>query len=182
MRSFLIAFTLMLVATALAMSPAGAAKYKWVDDEGATHYSDTPPPGHAPEDVELKDAELPEITPAAPYLPAVKLSPAGTSNSKKSALKYSVQILSPENDAALRNNAGTVSVSVRVDPPIEDKGVVVLMMDGKPVGKNSTGSFTLQNVDRGTHTLSARLESNRGAVLAESSSISFTLKRHSSLF
>jgi hypothetical protein len=47
-RYFLI--SLMLV---LAMTPGGAAVYRWVDDKGVTHYSETPPPDKKAKEVEL---------------------------------------------------------------------------------------------------------------------------------
>lgn len=55
---------LVLIAV-LAVAPAGAELYKWVDADGNVHYSDTPPPANA------KKAERKKLTdkPSAPSLP-----------------------------------------------------------------------------------------------------------------
>ncbi len=50
----------------LAMGTAGAQIYKWKDDKGVTHYSDTPPPPTARQAVELKTYVTTSITQALP--------------------------------------------------------------------------------------------------------------------
>lgn len=52
------AHALAVLAVALAL-PAAAELYKWVDEKGVTHYSETPPP-----DANAKRIELPPAAPA----------------------------------------------------------------------------------------------------------------------
>jgi arsenate reductase-like glutaredoxin family protein len=58
-----LAFPVLLM---LAASLAGAQVYKWKDEKGITHFSDTPPPPTAKQPTELKTVDAP----SAPPLPA----------------------------------------------------------------------------------------------------------------
>lgn len=50
----------------LAIGTAGAQVYKWKDEKGVTHYSDTPPPPTAKQAAELKTYATGPATPALP--------------------------------------------------------------------------------------------------------------------
>jgi len=56
---------ILMLATALAVAPAGAELYKWTDADGNVHYTDTPPPAGA------KNSERKKLTdkPSAPSMP-----------------------------------------------------------------------------------------------------------------
>jgi hypothetical protein len=45
----------LLIAAALAAAAAGAHVYKWVDEKGVTHYSETPPQGRRAEEVKVPE-------------------------------------------------------------------------------------------------------------------------------
>ena len=54
-----------LLAIAFAVAPAAHAIYKWVDEKGVTHYSQTPPPDGKAQKVEVKPSGAPP-RPASP--------------------------------------------------------------------------------------------------------------------
>ena len=49
----------------LAAPPASAEVYKWVDEKGVTHYSETPPPGRKSGALPIKPAPPAEAVPSA---------------------------------------------------------------------------------------------------------------------
>lgn len=67
------ALLLVLGWLALGALPADAAVYKWVDAEGRTHYSSTPPPG-----ADAKPVVIREDPPPPPSAPAPGQPPAGS--------------------------------------------------------------------------------------------------------
>ena len=92
------------------------------------------------------------------------------------------EILSPADDAAVRSNAGTLTVLVRVDPQIQDGHRLQLLLDG--VSSATAGrkpEFRLENVDRGTRTLQLQIIDDSGHVLFTGPQSTFHLLRHSRL-
>ncbi|HMW29814.1 MAG TPA: DUF4124 domain-containing protein, partial [Plasticicumulans sp.] len=69
------ALLLVLGWLALGALPADAAVYKWVDAEGRTHYSSTPPPGADAKPVVIREDPLPP--PAAGSPPAAPPAAGG---------------------------------------------------------------------------------------------------------
>jgi 23S rRNA pseudoU1915 N3-methylase RlmH len=45
---------MILASCALALVAVGATIYKWVDEKGVTHYSETPPPGQKSQEIEVR--------------------------------------------------------------------------------------------------------------------------------
>ncbi len=90
-------------------------------------------------------------------------------------------ITSPESGENLRDNAGNVSISVRLEPRLKQGHRLQVVMDGKPVGNASGGAVRLENVDRGEHVLRARIIDGAGEPLQESEPTTFMLHRASKL-
>lgn len=153
----------------------GAGIYKSVDEEGHVTFSDTQTPGA--EEIEKKDIPtVPTRVPQADF--------SGDSNEtddeKEATSRYdSIAIVSPENDTAIRENSGQVSVSVSVQPALAEAHQIVLYMDGTEAARSRSPIFQFSNVDRGTHTLTAAVVGSDGNEIIRSDSISFTLHRHS---
>ncbi len=96
------------------------------------------------------------------------------------AIRYQLQILSPAADEAIRNNAGTVSVTVEAEPALQPGHFYQLLLDGEPFGApGEQTSFQLSNVDRGTHQLAVAVVDAQERVLQQSESRSFHLIRTS---
>lgn len=154
----------------------GAGIYKYVNPDGGVEYSDQPREGAAKVEV----APLQTYTP--PPLPKIKRLPEGK---PQPGISYQISIASPQPGATVRENTGKVKVKLRVKPPLEvaSKYVPQLLLDGQPVAKTSAGlHYTLANVDRGTHTLQARLLDPSGTPVAHSETVTFYMRRISILF
>lgn len=57
---------LLLLAGLALQADAQGGLYKWMDEKGVVHYSDTPPPGKAGGKMQVKPPPSPDKTPAAP--------------------------------------------------------------------------------------------------------------------
>ena len=90
-------------------------------------------------------------------------------------------ITGPEAGENLRDNAGNVHISVRIEPGLQPGHRLQVLLDGKPVGPLSGGGIQLENVDRGEHELRAVIVGAGGQSLQESAPSSFMLHRVSKL-
>jgi hypothetical protein len=156
---------------------AVAGIYKYVTPDGRVEYSDQPREGAA--EVEV----TPLQTYAPPPLP--KKMTTETQSQARATTAYQVSIMTPQDDATVRENTGRVVVSLQVVPSLEEDSnyTLQLLLDGQPVGRASTRlKYTLTDVDRGTHTLQAKLLNPLGTSVAQSEVITFYMRRMSILF
>ena len=169
MRAIL--FTLMSVACAVAFS---ATVYRWVDENGVTHYSDQP----------HENAE--KVTISAPQtFSAPHQSQSSNSSSRPAAPAgptYSCSITQPANDDTFSNTTAVITTA-QANPAPRQGDKVVLMFDGLKVQNFPAGggAFQLTNLDRGTHTVQAQVEDSTGKVVCQSSTVSFTVLQPSVL-
>ena len=153
---------------------AAAAVYKWVDREGTVHFSDTPREGSEEVHIAPPQTYTPERLPPITPRPEVPAAPADYTR---------FDLASPSADQTLRDNTGAVNVNFALDPPLKvGRGHrLVVLLDGKPQPPVKDTSLTLQNVDRGTHSLQGQIVDGRGQVLMNSATIQFHLHRQSIL-
>lgn len=154
-----------------------AELYKWVNKDGETVYSDTPP------NDTTEPIKLPEIsvTPAVKYKPRQK--PEQTSEKDTKAINYTdFKIQRPVNNAIIRDNPGNLSVSLSLQPDLAADHSINVLLDGQVLIQNHKRlSAQLNNIDRGSHSLSAQVVDKNGKVIISSNSVSFTLLRYSKL-
>ena len=150
-----------------------ATVYRWVDENGVTHYSDQP---H--ENAEKVHVAAPQTfqAPPAPRVPTQNAQPARSSPS------YQCQVVAPANDDTFPN-AQSVTTSVQVAPALQNGDQVFLLMDGARVPGFPTqgGSFTISPIDRGQHTLQAVVQDASGKLVCQSPNVSFTVLQPSVL-
>lgn len=161
---------LLIVVLLLMPLVAGAEVYKWTDAFGKVHYSDKP---HEATD---KPIDLPEsMIYKAPAKPKFKLDKPQT----KTAYKFyqSFKIVSPQNDGTVRSAPGNLSVFMQVSPALRANHSVVVMVDGKQVAKGKSTSVSASNIDRGSHSLSAKVVDESGKTIMSASVITFHMKR-----
>lgn len=169
-----------LLALLLAFSiatPALAAVYKTVRPDGSVVYSDQPP----------RDEAAPHPLPPLQMIPSESLAPAtppqdsGSNNAPPAELYRSLTIAQPEADGTVRDPAGHVVVQVALDPPLITKegDFIVISLDGKPVAQGSGTTYTLDNVERGMHTVEASVSSGPGQILIRSPAVTFYVHRTS---
>ncbi|MGH8581745.1 MAG: DUF4124 domain-containing protein [Gammaproteobacteria bacterium] len=155
---------------------AQAAVYKWVDANGQTQYSDEPHPGAEEiRDLEVQTYEAPPPLPRAPAEKPKKVKDKFTGY-------QAVTIVSPSPEETIWENQGNVPVRISVAPAVRvDLGHrLVLLLDGKDTGGGGD-AFTLGNIERGVHTVQAKVVDADGGELASSDSVVFHLKRHTAL-
>jgi Domain of unknown function (DUF4124) len=167
MRAIL--FTLLSVVSVAALS---ATVYKWVDEDGVTHYSDQP----------HENAEKVQLTQPQTYsagsLPAARTSQA--SAPKQAATTYTCEVTQPANDQSFPN-ATSVTVGAQISPYPQGGYQGFLLLDGARVPKWSGGSVTIDPIDRGTHSLQAIVQDSSGKVVCQSATVSFTILQPSVL-
>jgi hypothetical protein len=155
-----------------------AAVYRSVDEFGNVVYSDTPVEGS--EEIRLNVAPGYE-TPVVPDLaPQVITEQEQTEELEEP--NYQVTVVSPEHDQSIRDNAGTVTIEVQVQPELnQERGdLIQFQLDGQNVGQaQPSTSFTLTNIDRGSHIVVASVIDKTGKVLKRSRSVLFHLHRRS---
>lgn len=189
--------TLLLTAAAVLLNAsadaAGTKIYRTVDENGNVVFTDVPPkdgePGAAV-DLDQPNSFTPESAPEQARRDGTSLeswlgeeAPAededpGTSSS---AGYSGVTIVSPANDASIRDNAGNLTVVAAVEPELRADHRLQLFLDGALRTTSDTPTFQLANVDRGTHAVEVRIVDEAGATLAASQPATFHLHRRSVL-
>lgn len=167
--------TALYVLLALAAVPAiaGQTVWKWVDEKGVTHFSDSPVPGATK--IELSSAPRPSAAPA----PAYTSSPTDTRPTGPAYSRFVVE--SPQQDESIVNTAGKVTVRLASTPALGGGHVVALYLDGARVeGFPAKGmSHELSEVPRGTHTLKAVVTTQQGETVQESPVTTFHVRQES---
>jgi Domain of unknown function (DUF4124) len=168
-------FTLMCCACALA-SAASATVYKWVDENGITHYSDQPHQNAAQVDVQ-KPAKVGSVAPAL-----AQGIPSSSGAGSEPPAYTGCSITSPTPDEVFLNTF-TVSATLSVQPGLRGGDRVVISLDGKPVaGLPESGTqFTLSQVDRGSHSLQATILDGNGKTVCQTASVTFHVRQPSVL-
>jgi hypothetical protein len=149
--------------------------YKSRDAEGNVIFSDVPSEGA--ETIEIEEAQTINIPEPVRLRdrPATKLSPKEISYNR-------FEIITPENDATIRSNEGIVNIGIEMSPVLDEKHIIVFMMDGQQVSSGKALQLSLKEIDRGTHTVSALIMNENKEVLKHSNTSTFHLKKHSKLF
>jgi len=163
-----------LLIVCLVVAPVfGEEAYRWVDEDGVIHFSDTPHPGA--EVIELGEVQT-FSAPAAPAAPpAASGSPAPAQEDTPADLYPTFKIVQPAPEQTLRDNSGTLDISLEVEPRIRTGHRLELFLDGQSVDgiPRATTRFTIDGVPRGTHTLRAELRDGSGNAVAESATVRF---------
>ena len=166
-------FTLMCVA--VSATAGTAAVYKWVDENGVTHYSDQPHPGA--QKIQIQAIQ----TYKAP--PGQRAPPAMARGRTSADPVYSTCVVSRPTSEEMFQNTQTVPASVHVEPDLRSGDRVSVLLDGAPVPSNIPldSEFALNSVYRGAHSLSVKVEDLTGAVVCQSPSVTFNVRQSSVL-
>jgi hypothetical protein len=169
MRAIL--FTLLSV---LCTAAFAATVYKWVDENGVTHYSDQP---H--ENAQKVTLAQPQ-TYKAPKLPAEQ--PSAAAPPKAPSPYSSCAVAQPANEDTFPN-ATSVDAAVVTNPAVRPGDEVVLLLDGSRVANfpPGGGTTTISPIERGSHSLQAIVRDGNGQVVCQSANITFTVLQPSVL-
>ena len=169
MRAMIFTLLSMLACTVA----VAATVYRWVDENGVTHYSDQP---H--ENAEKVTVAAPQTYSATKgYSPGTQPAPM-----KAPTPAYTCAVGQPSNDATFQNT-NTVSFAAQASPAPTNGDQMVLLLDGAKVANfpSSGGSLTLDAVDRGQHTVQAVVQDSTGKPVCQSTPVSFTVLQSSVL-
>jgi hypothetical protein len=165
----------MMIAPALAQDV-----YRWVDEDGVVHYSDSPREGA--EKVELRQPQTYSAQGAMDVTPSARDSSAQVPPDAVDAYA-SVRIASPQHDAVAWNTGGEIQVSVEVSPPLNTAAghQVMVYLDGSPVAGTpvSSTSIGLTGIFRGSYELYATVVDSEGRHIAQSEPITFHVRQTS---
>lgn len=161
------------------VSAQGSAIYRTTGPDGGPVFTDRP--GTAPaEPVELSPGNTFDADDLPP-VPRTRESGRNEDESGQDEAAYEVAIESPGNAETIRENAGNLTITARVEPELAGTDRLQLMLDGAPAGTSTDGTFRLDAMDRGQHRLQVRVIDERGRVHATSATHTIQLLRHSIL-
>ncbi len=169
-------YTLILVllfASGTVVYADGKTVYKKYNSDGVIEFSDRPDKKskaiHVPQMNTYKQKAFPKATAKEP----AKQKPATSYNR--------LSIISPSNDALIREASGKITVNVKVQPNLNPADMIKIVLNGDEkttiTGKSSTLSFA--NLNPGSHKLQAFIVNKEGTVLIQSGTTRFFLKRSS---
>lgn len=182
---FLVVRALVFPLLLLLTSVSSAEVFRWVDANGNTVFGDSPP-----EQSKAQAVELPTLTVADSYdegeqkgEPAKAAeNAAGEGGASHTVVDYKhFAVASPEKDQAIRANNGNIMVRLKLEPELQPGHGIVVYLDGKQVASGDATVFSLENIDRGRHSLFAVLHNAGDDVLKNTEAVSFDVLRHSVL-
>jgi len=164
----------------LACATVNAQVYSYVDKNGNTIYTDSPPEHQETRklDIPLTQAPKPEPTEQQAQTTSdedtktVRLSPNNSSpvnddealrtattsiNSPTKAtavMNYQrIDILQPTKDETIRNSAGELTIAVKSDPALAQNHLYQFLIDGNAVAKTTAATYKMSGLTRGEHKL-----------------------------
>ncbi|OEE63510.1 hypothetical protein A1OQ_08730 [Enterovibrio norvegicus FF-162] len=165
---------LLLLIGALSNVAYASEYYRWVDENGTVHFSDARPEISIEMTFDVDILTQPNSgnvaapsSPATPPIPPIPEAPA---------LATRVTLLSPTNDATIRNNQGMINIELSTDLPLGKNQKVRALVDGKSQPSQQSLQLALDNLDRGSHTIKVQLLQD-GKVIATTSSVTVFLHR-----
>ncbi|MDZ7788227.1 MAG: DUF4124 domain-containing protein [Halofilum sp. (in: g-proteobacteria)] len=170
---------MILLPAALAAGPVAASEiYRTTDADGNVVFTDEPPSENA------EPVELDPLTTVKPVEGEPDgASSAGTSGEEPDTPSNGISgiaIAYPENEKGIRHNGGNVPFRVALEPEgatLPRGHQVEIILDGEPRGRAASTQVTVSPVERGPHTVRARIIDNAGQTRYESESVKFYLLR-----
>jgi len=159
----IILLTLLSIACTAAI--AGTV-YKWVDEDGVTHFSDQP---H--ENAQKVQLSEPQTYSAPPKAAAAQAGASSPRRAPPAPAYQSCALAAPANDQTFPN-ALSMTASVQLAPQQRAGDQVFLLLDGTRVaGLPTSGtSFTIP-IERGSHSLQAVVQDSDGHIVCQSPSV-----------
>ncbi|WP_125181334.1 DUF4124 domain-containing protein [Thiohalobacter thiocyanaticus] len=169
MRHWILIFAL------LGSAAQAGTVYRWVDENGTVHYSDSPRSGA--EAVELRQ---PNVYEAPKNLPKIE-SRSGQQEEADPAGYQRLAITSPEPDSAFWDNQGNFTLRLSLEPALDTAAghSIRISLDGEVQGTTQKLQWQFTGVDRGTHSVRAEVVDESGRALIQSDPVSFHLHQQS---
>lgn len=166
---------LFLIATFFSLSVSAETVYKTRDEQGNIIFSDKPTEGA--EEIKIQEAQTLNLP-----MPK-RIGGRATTKLSPKAINYTeFKIINPQHDSTIHSNEGVTDVSATLNPELDEKHSVVFLIDGKEVSAGKSLQLSLDNLDRGTHNVTAMIKDEKNKVLKRSNNITFHLRKASRLF
>lgn len=147
-----------------------AEVYRWVDKSGEVHYGDKPPTPNA----------KPHVLPPIQTIGVIggKEGGATAETTKPESPGLRISITSPVADEVLRGDDRRLPVSLSLGQPLAEGLGLLYLLDGSARNSAPTRSlsYTLENVERGTHLVSATVVDGSGRELGRSAPVIVHMK------
>ncbi|PSW55840.1 DUF4124 domain-containing protein [Photobacterium leiognathi] len=149
--------------------------YSWTDENGVVHFTDQPQTPDATA-YPLSVTEVSgNIEQTADTIAAQTTDVAVVEEPAKTIT--TVSLVSPMHEQTIRNNEGIINIHAVTNSKLNNQTQAQLVLDGVVKGDPQTElTWTLDNVDRGSHQLQIQLVKG-GKVIASSDSITVYLHR-----
>ncbi|WP_305810858.1 DUF4124 domain-containing protein [Photobacterium leiognathi] len=158
-----------------ASSAQASTIYSWTDENGVVHFTDQPQTPDATA-YPLSVTEVSgNIEQTADTIAAQTTDVAVVEEPAKTIT--TVSLVSPMHEQTIRNNEGIINIHAVTNSKLNNQTQAQLVLDGVVKGDPQTElTWTLNNVDRGSHQLQIQLVKG-GKVIASSDSITVYLHR-----
>ncbi|WP_318523336.1 DUF4124 domain-containing protein [Photobacterium leiognathi] len=158
-----------------ASSAQASTIYSWTDENGVVHFTDQPQTPDATA-YPLSVTEVSgNIEQTADTIAAQTTDVAVVEEPAKTIT--TVSLVSPMHEQTIRNNEGIINIHAVTNSKLNNQTQAQLVLDGVVKGDPQTElTWTLDNVDRGSHQLQIQLVKG-GKVIASSDSITVYLHR-----
>lgn len=172
------ALLLVLLAAAATVATA-ATTYRWVDEQGVTHYSDQPHPGA--DKIQLAQPQTYSAPQASAQPGGSRAAQPGAGPADRSFQYSRCAIVQPADDEVLLEQA--VTVRGELSPPVRPGDHVYLVFDTATMEAPSPGQleFHIEPVERGTHSVSLQVRDGSGRAVCQSQPVSFHRREPSAL-
>ncbi|WP_318470274.1 DUF4124 domain-containing protein [Photobacterium leiognathi] len=166
---------LMTLIWTTASSAQASTIYSWTDENGVVHFTDQPQTPDATA-YPLSVTEVSgNIEQTADTIAAQTTDVAVVEEPAKTIT--TVSLVSPMHEQTIRNNEGIINIHAVTNSKLNNQTQAQLVLDGVVKGNPQTElTWTLDNVDRGSHQLQIQLVKG-GKVIASSDSITVYLHR-----
>jgi len=154
-----------------------AGVYKWIDEAGRVHYSNTP----------HKAAKEIKLPPSTTYSAGNKKKTTEKNPSRKNKItvvetiqEYDiVEIIKPKENAVIRSNEGKVQVTIKLVPTLGEGHTRQIVLDNTvpPDIILPSNGATLSTIERGKHQFVLEIKDKEGKVVGKSKPRHFTLRR-----
>ena len=178
--------TTFAVAVSHAQSASSTTLYRWVDENGVIHFSDSPRPGTTDPSADEYQVRSPNVSRSTtrrsrPATEPGTLDDDGDANAAPLAAPgyQSLSITSPQAGDTLWNIGGTLTVSLDLSPGLQAGDGIIVLMDGQLMTPRpaTTTRVTLSNVYRGEHVLVAAVRNAGGQQVIASQPVRFVVQQ-----
>lgn len=153
---------------AAALAAAQGGVYRQTDESGAPEFTDRPAPG-----AEAVELPAPNVVPA----PRIEL-PFTVPAARPEPIKYRLRIAAPPPDATVFILEQLLEIRVEaVPPPRTDLGHRLQILFDDAVLAEDVSQFVLDDAERGTHRIGARIVDAEGRTIAEAETVAVHVKR-----